>query len=596
MTEWLMPAFVNHLWQSTLFVAVVWLATLALRRNRARVRYWLWAAASVKFLIPLSVLVSVGALVEWRAAPVSVQPAVLFVMEEVLAPAAVVAIAAPASTSEPLFVPWLLAAWVAGTVCVLASWWRHWRPIRSALQQATPVRLDPQCDAGDLVIMSTPSRLEPGVVGIVRPVLLLPHGIVGRLTAAQLRALVTHERCHIRCRDNLVAATQMMVEAFVWFHPLVWWIGRRMIDERERACDEAVLRSGSRPRDYAEGILEVCRLSVASPLACVAGVSGSDLRRRVESIMRREIGQPMTVVRRWALAAATVVAVAGPMAAGGMTAQSVGQLPHNVAPQLASDGVVRFEVASVRANGSGELGMRLMGARGRTYTATNVAIRYVVAAAYQVPVTRVLGGPAWIGAAGVDMRFTGGERFDISATLPEGAAVNQVPAMLRALLADRFKLTARREMREAPMYALVLARGDGRTGPRLRKASLDCEAAEAAGEAIPPPKPGERGLCDSEIGGEIVGRGRRLGALARMLSLFAGREVVDRTGLTGGFDFDLRFAELDTPTDGRGGGPGVDGGGGIFVALQEQLGLRLESIRAPLEFVVIDSVERPTEN
>ena len=168
--------------------------------------------------------------------------------------------------------------------------------------------------------------------------------------------------------------------------------------------------------------------------------------------------------------------------------------------------------------------------------------------------------------------------------------------MLRAMLADRFKLVTHTEMREAPMYALVMARTDGRFGPQLRKASVDCEAAAVAGQTLPSPKPGERGVCDSEIGGEMVGRGQRLTALARMLSLFAGRPVVDRTGLTGGFDFDLRFPELDTPPQGRSGGPAADTGGGIFAAVQEQLGLKLESIRGLLEFVVIDSVQHPTEN
>jgi len=250
----------------------------------------------------------------------------------------------------------------------------------------------------------------------------------------------------------------------------------------------------------------------------------------------------------------------------------------------------KFEVVSVRANTSGDLAMPAR-TRGRTYTATNIPVRYLVASAYGVPAARVLGGPSWIGSANVAMPLIGGERFDVLATLPEGAGPNRVPSMLRALLADRFKLVARLEMRDAPLYALVADRPDGRLGPRLRKASIDCDAVDAA--AIPAAKPGERGPCGSELGGEIIGRGQRLTTLARMLSFFAGRPVVDRTNLAGGFDFDLRFPELDTPPDGRNAG---DAGGGIFVAVQEQLGLRLEPIRGPLEFVVIDSVERPSEN
>lgn len=250
----------------------------------------------------------------------------------------------------------------------------------------------------------------------------------------------------------------------------------------------------------------------------------------------------------------------------------------------------KFDVASVKSNKSGDLAMPAR-TRGRTYTATNIPVRYLVASAYGVPAARVLGGPSWVGTANVSMPLVGGDRFDILATLPEGAGANQLPSMLRELLVNRFKLVAHSEMRDAPLYALVVDRVDGRLGSRLRKASIDCEALDAA--AIPAAKPGERGPCASELGGEIIGRGQRLTTLARMLSFFAGRPVVDRTNLTGGFDFDVRFPELDTPPDGRN---AADAGGGLFVAIQEQLGLKLEPIRGPLEFVVIDSVERPTEN
>ncbi len=274
----------------------VWLAALALRNNGARVRCWLWTAASVKFLVPLSMLVSLGERFQWRDAPAAVQPAVSFVMRGCPRAGQPWSSTAPASIppSSPLW-PWLLlAVWCAGAAVVLVSWWRQWLPIRAALRHATPVRLDAQYGAADLAVLSSPSMPEPGVVGIRRPRLLLPEGIVERLTPAQLRALIAHERCHIRCHDNLTAAIHMAVEAIFWFHPAVWWIEARLVDERERACDEAVLQAGQPAEDYAEGILEVCRQSVGLRLACVAGVSGSNLRARVEAIMRNEIGRPMT--------------------------------------------------------------------------------------------------------------------------------------------------------------------------------------------------------------------------------------------------------------------------------------------------------------
>ena len=108
-------------------------------------------------------------------------------------------------------------------------------------------------------IRSSPGLLEPGVVGLFRPILLLPAGIAERLQPPQLEAVLAHELCHVRRRDNLTSAIHMIVEAVFWFHPLVWWIGARLVEERERACDEAVLSLAMQPHDYAEGILNVCK-------------------------------------------------------------------------------------------------------------------------------------------------------------------------------------------------------------------------------------------------------------------------------------------------------------------------------------------------
>ena len=92
-------------------------------------------------------------------------------------------------------------------------------------------------------VRASPGLLEPGVVGWVKPVLLVPEGIAERLTPRQLEAVLAHELCHVRRRDNLTSAIHMIVEAMFWFHPLVWWIGARLVEERERACDEGVLAS-----------------------------------------------------------------------------------------------------------------------------------------------------------------------------------------------------------------------------------------------------------------------------------------------------------------------------------------------------------------
>ena len=157
---------------------------------------------------------------------------------------------------------------------------RGWLRIRAAVRSSTPMDIPFPVE-----VRSSPALLEPGVVGFFRPILLCPAGIVERLTPSQLQAVLAHELCHIQRRDNLTAAIHMMVEAVFWFHPLVWWISARLMEERERACDEEVLELGSEPQVYAESILKTCEFCVESPLACVSGVTGADLKKRIVRIM-----------------------------------------------------------------------------------------------------------------------------------------------------------------------------------------------------------------------------------------------------------------------------------------------------------------------
>lgn len=244
-----------------------------------------------------------------------------------------------------------------------------------------------------------------------------------------------------------------------------------------------------------------------------------------------------------------------------------------------------FEAVSIKRNTSGEQRMSI-GTRGRTYTATNAPLRRVIAEALDLSFEqdRLVGGPAWLVS----------DRFDILATIPEGAG-SQWQQMLQAMLADRFHLAVHRETRDAPMFALVLVRHDRRLGPRLRKASTDCTALRAAGMPIPTPAAGEEPICSSQVDDGIRGRGQRIATLARMLTPFTGREVVDRTALSGEYDFDLKLPEENSGR--RPGAPGLPAAdaaaGGILTVIQDELGLKLESIRAPAEFVVVDRVEHP---
>jgi hypothetical protein len=174
----------------------------------------------------------------------------------------------------------LIAAWAAGTLLGLLIWGMHWLKLRALVRAARPLAI-----SAPLPVLSTSAPIEPGLIGIFRPVLLLPDGIQARLTPQEMDAILAHELCHFRRRDNLTAAVHMLVESLFWFHPLVWWLGRRLMNERERACDEAVLAAGNDPRVFAEGILNVCRFYIQAPQACASTLSGANLRIRIETIL-----------------------------------------------------------------------------------------------------------------------------------------------------------------------------------------------------------------------------------------------------------------------------------------------------------------------
>jgi bla regulator protein blaR1 len=323
-----MNLIADHLWQSTLFAGVVWLLTLVLRRNRARVRHGLWLAASVKFLIPFSLFIALGSLVPRRAVPVTTESKIYVVMDQVSQPFTVASLPATLPPAPSPLIEILLSIWACGVIGIVCAWCVRLRRIQVAVRAGTPVNLDIRIKA-----MSSPTLLEPGVFGIFRPVLVLPEGITERLTPAQLQAVIAHELCHVRYRDNLIASIHMFVETLFWFHPLVWWIGKRMVEERERACDEEVVQELGEARAYAEGILNVCKVYVESPLTCVSGVTGANLKKRIEAIVTNRVALRLNFAKKAALAATMTAALAIPVGVGMMHAQS--------------PAVPKFEVASI---------------------------------------------------------------------------------------------------------------------------------------------------------------------------------------------------------------------------------------------------------
>ena len=304
----------DHIWQSTLFAGGVGLLTLSLSRNSARVRFWLWFAASLKFLVPFAALAALGESLS-RLFPAPLPRSILAIPPAAEKLSAPVRLLAAHHSEGADLAPLLLGLWLLGLAAILGLRLMRWQRLRTVMRGAADLAMDGP--AGISVrIKASASLLEPGLVGIVKPVVLLPAGLMARLSGPERDSILAHELSHLRRGDNVTAAVHMAVEALFWFWPPVWLIGARLIAERERACDESVLAGGHDPEVYAGGILKVCKFCVQSPLACASGASGADLAGRVRQIMAGETVRGLSPGKRLLLAGAAAAALGLPVMGG----------------------------------------------------------------------------------------------------------------------------------------------------------------------------------------------------------------------------------------------------------------------------------------
>jgi len=574
----------NHLWQSTLFACAMGLLTLTLRRNRAAVRHGLWLAASVKFLLPFSLLVGLGTQLEWRKAPVVRQPR-LDVLQQIGEPLAILASPAGllAQSAPSRFPAVLVSLWLCGFAVNGLAWWRRWLQVRAAWRAASPLPLNLP-----IPVRSSSSRLEPGVFGVFRPFLLLPDGLSEYLTPEQFEAIVAHELCHVRRRDNLSSAIHMVVEALFWFHPVVWWIQARLVEERERACDEEVLRMGNDPRDYAAGIVTVCKFYLKSPLVSVSGVTGSDLKRRVETIMLNRAADRMNIGRKLLLIVGGALAVTVPLIVGVMNPPSIRaqERAKPVAQPIAISALPQFEVASIKPSAP-DSNLKVDFAPGGKLFITDATLRFLIKIAYDIGDDQLAGGPGWIGSKRFDLAATperplGGDPKNMA---PDQILVFHKPVRLRLqrLLAERFQLELRREATPMPIFGLVVAKG----GPKkltVTKSTGDPQLNAESGNGV------------------LNAVGVDMATLAKFLSEGqTGRPVVDMTGLKDKYDFHLEWApdtsQNSLPADNGANQPPADAGGiSIFTALQQQLGLKLDARTDAADRLVVVRAALPSAN
>jgi bla regulator protein blaR1 len=583
------PEMCNHLWQSTVVVLIAWLLALALHNNHARTRYWIWMIASLKFLIPFSLFIAAGELLRARMAAPLQHPALADAMQQLTLPfawtvphataayAGAAPVVATGHTKVWLFL--LLAIWLCGASVIALSWMRSWWKIRIIVRASSRLPL-----LTEVPVLSSPDLLEPGIFGIVRPVLLLPEGIESRLTSPQLDTIIAHEMCHVRRRDNLTAAIHMMVAALFWFHPAVWWIKARLLEERERACDEAVLLSGNEAPLYAESILNVCKFYVESPLTCVSGITGADLKRRIARIMAEQSARRLDLGRKLLLGLAGSVVVAMPVVFGlvhiryvhAQTLVAVVTKKEGVSPTFVAetDAKPSFEVATIKPNKSGTFFMNINVSHD-TFSATNVGLQELLQQAYGINSELISGLSGWANST----------RFDINAkSLDIGAGRDlheeQLSPMLQELLVNRFHLKVHRETKILPVYDMVIAKG----GIKFKQS-----AAEGSPEDRSPDNVDRGGM--NFMDGQLIGHAVTLAPLVDMLTHQLHRTIIDRTGLTGKYNFTL------TPPSGDSSDRSLEPSATyLFTSLPEQLGLKLQPSKGPVETLVVDHVEMPSEN
>jgi uncharacterized protein (TIGR03435 family) len=685
----------HHLWQSTMVCGSLWLLSLMLRRNAARMRFRLWMLASIKFLLPFSLLITAGEAisVKKQAAPPGATPLFSMMIEGPVSSSAPVKLPHTAAlatdshkqtdpaTPHRIMTVALLVVWAAGFLTIASSWLRSWARLRAIVQRGTPIG-----DIAGLHAVMVAGEIEPGVFGIVRPVLILPQGVTRNLSTAQMEAIVAHELCHVQRHDNLWAALHMLVSAIFWFHPLVWWIGRQLIAEREAACDDAVLEQSHSAAEYAEGILNICKFYLEVPVACVSGVTGADLKKRIARILSGSAAERLSMARKLVLAAAGALSIGLPLTFGLLHAsRSYAQAPTKTTPDdtwqgtlqtpqkglrivlkitktpegklnglmysidqgaqpfpvkettfqngeltlnveaidgvykgkmspdgttitgewkqgdrplplilvratadtawaipepppklppMAADADPSFEVATIKPTPPDFKG-KGFGGPPRHFGTRGTTLVDIISFVYNVSPKQIIGAPDWVGT----------ERFDITTGEPDVPGApnqQQQQLMLRKVVEARFGLKFHKDKKEMSAYVLSVAKD----GPKMTKSTADPNSPPA--------------FFFTKLGHLTVRNATMLEVVAGFQGSVFDRPVVDRTGIDGHWDFSLKWTPDETQFQVFGAkivpDESADAPPPIYTAIQQQVGLKLDATKTMVDVMVMDHVEKPSEN
>ncbi len=497
------------------------------------------------------------------------------------------------------FLAWVVVVWLVGAAALwvrLAGGWVVAARMRSMLVRRAPPewqqtlkRLGAQIGLSRPVHLLVSALVQvPTVVGWLRPVVLVPVGSLGGLPAEYVEALLLHELAHIRRHDYVVNMLQSVAEALLFYHPAVWWVSGHIRARRELCCDDVAVSVSGDALTYARALAHLESYHPAHLTAALAATGGSLADR-----IARLLGQSRPAVRTGLGPGVVTTAVLLVTAGYGLFGQS--------------DAHPAFEVASIKRGASaagpmdGPMGVSYK--PGGRMIAMNAPLRLLIQFAYAVHdsphsqplrASQVMGGPAWIDSEG----------YNIEAKPEANTDQKRAWLMLQALLADRFRLTLHRETRELPVYDLT-ARNSGIKLRAAKEANCVSFQPGMTPRSIPGSVDcGYAPLLLSPTGLRMNGRKLHMADLIRELAMTLGRPVMDKTGFTGEFDLNLNYTDdaltkspVSAAPDDPGGNrlPGEPNLSIVFAAMQ-QLGLKLEPAKGPVEVLVVDHAERPTAN
>lgn len=568
-----LDAVVNTLWQAVAVTALVWAVLKFTPRVNAATRHAIWwATLAVVLMLPatpalVSMLRGRSHVADIKAAP------------------ATSTVSPQSRQVEPFVItiePKRDAEWPAAIFVVWAAilLWRMGQIVRSyfylrGVKRRAKVSNLPRPEIfrrSDLLISR--DIASPMAAGFLHPAIVLPESWMEELSEQDREHVLLHESAHLARYDDWTNLLVRLLGGALALHPVAIWILRRIEREREMICDDWVVARTGAARPYAASLAHLFEMRNARREQMLSeGLfgSGSSLGERIERLVRRGASFSARASSGGVVASAAVLCS---LLLGASLAPrwiAFAQQPRPV-----------FEVASIKPNKTIE--REYYGLTGSRILGKNMPVKGWIQIAYSVKDFQIA-GPDWISH----------ERFDIEAKADsQPVSPRQMMLMLQSLLADRFKLAFHKELRQSPAYALVISH----KGLKMRRSE---DQTLWAGDFPDGPPKGQpvTGGGPREFGpGRLTGEAIPITEFVNLLSSPLDRQVINRTGLTGRFDIDLRYA----PGSGKASltdddqAPQDSSAPTLFTAVQQQLGLKLESTKAPIDILVIDRVERPDAN